>query len=232
MAELKKYYADNHNALLLENIMQFAANITLKDKNSENATETDQSIFFTDIFKKYYEDRLNFSDIIALKKFVDNYNSEATKTVENIFSDNTTEDLLKDIFRVSVQTIDGNKYLYDLSTDKKNSFLVNIQTYFNSLKKTTLYPYIDSLKKAIAAEQEEEPELYADQQEDEQSIKEFGNEKDYSKEFIKIVEKTISTENNLLKVNELRNSILNNIISYPELDAYPELKEDENIKNI
>ena len=231
MAELKKYYADNHNALLLENIMQFAANITLKDKNAEDVAETDQSRFFRDILKKYYEDRLNFSDIIALKKFVDNYNSEATKTVENIFSEKTTEDLLKDIFRVSVQTIDGSEYLYDLSTDKKNLFLVNTQTYFNSLKKTTLYPYIDSLKKAIAAEQEE-PELYADQQEDEQSIKEFENEKDYSKEFIKIVEKTISIEDNLLKVNELRNSILNNIISYPELDAYPELKKDENIKNI
>ena len=102
MAELKKYYADNHNALLLENIMQFAANITLKDKNAEDAAETDQSRFFRDILKKYYEDRLNFSDIIALKKFVDNYNSEATKTVENIFSEKTTEDLLKDIFRVSV----------------------------------------------------------------------------------------------------------------------------------
>jgi hypothetical protein len=102
MAELKKYYADNHNALLLENIMQFAANINLKDKDAEDAAETDQSRFFKDILKKYYEDRLNFSDIISLKKFVDKYNNVAESTVKNIFKDNTTEDLLKDIFRVSV----------------------------------------------------------------------------------------------------------------------------------
>lgn len=133
MAELKKYYADNHNARLLENIMQFAANITLKDKNAEDAAETDQSRFFRDILKKYYEDRLNFSDIISLKKFVDNYNSVAEKTVEDIFTKNTTEDLLKDIFRVSVQTIDGSEYLYDLSTDKKNSFLANFKSYSSTI---------------------------------------------------------------------------------------------------
>ena len=102
MAELKKYYADNHNALLLENIMQFAANITLKDKDAEDAAETDQSRFFRDILKKYYEDRLNFSDIVSLKKFIDRYNDVAASTVEHIFDDNTTEDLLKDIFKVSV----------------------------------------------------------------------------------------------------------------------------------
>ena len=102
MAELKKYYADNHNALLLENIMQFAANITLKDKNAEDAAETDQSRFFKDILKKYYEDRLNFSDILSLKKFVDRYNEAARSVVEHIFDDNTTEYLLKDIFKVSV----------------------------------------------------------------------------------------------------------------------------------
>jgi hypothetical protein len=102
MAELKKYYADNHNALLLENIMQFAANINLKDKDAEDAAETDQSRFFRDILKKYNEDRLNFSDIVSLKKFIDKYNAAAKSTVESIFTDKDTNELLAEIFKLSI----------------------------------------------------------------------------------------------------------------------------------
>ena len=174
MAELKKYYADNHNALLLENIMQFAANITLKDKNAEDAAETDQSRFFRDILKKYYEDRLNFSDIIALKKFVDNYNSVAETTVKNIFSKKTTEDLLKDIFRVSVQTIDGHTYLYDLSTDKKNSFLANFKSYSDSI-----------------SNEDENTEVESTSENSDNQINNNAAEIDYSADAIEIVDRVI-----------------------------------------
>ena len=104
--ELTKYYADNHSAALIQNVMQFLYNSTIKNSDEADKNETDFSREFGSLLLKYYENRLKGSDILYLKALVDKYNLSAWSEIESLVGlSKDSAWLLENIFSLKITSI-------------------------------------------------------------------------------------------------------------------------------
>ena len=70
----------------LINITNFVMNSVIKDGKEIELSESEDSIFFSRMLRKYFEDEISVQDMISLKQFVTRYNNEQADFIyQNIY---------------------------------------------------------------------------------------------------------------------------------------------------